>query len=106
LKAYSQALMAAAFALTANASQAATFNIVVDFGVGFSTSQQSIFSQAEAYWESVITGYQAGISIPQLVLGTEIVVDDGQFGGLAYAGPTVGTLQSGYVLPTAGMMFF
>jgi hypothetical protein len=106
LKACSRALIAAAFALTANASQASTFNIVVNFGGGFSTSQQSIFSQAEVYWESLITGYQAGISIPQLVLGTAVVVEDGLFGGLAYAGPTAGTLQSGYVLPTAGMMFF
>lgn len=106
MKTHTRALIAAVLTLTATASQAATFNIQVNFGGGLTPTQQSIFSQAEAYWESVITGYQAGISIPALVISAAGVAIDGVSGILGSAGPTFGTLQGGYVLPTAGAMEF
>ena len=106
MKIHSKALIAASFALAATASQAATFDIQVAFGGGLTPTQQSVFSQAEAYWESVITGYQAGISIPALVISAAGVAIDGVSGILGSAGPTFGTFQGGYVLPTAGVMEF
>jgi hypothetical protein len=106
LKKSFRALIAAALCLTATAPQAATFNIQVVFAGGLTLSQQNTFAQAETYWESVITGYQAGISIPSLVItafGDSIDLVGNILGGAA---PTAFTTQAGYYLPTAGLMVF
>ncbi len=101
-----QALIAAALCLTATAPQAATFNIQVVFAGGLTLSQQSAFAQAETYWESVITGYQAGVSIPSLVITALGNAIDGVGSILGGAGPSAFSTQAGYFLPTAGSMVF
>ena len=106
LQRHSRALIAAALALTATAAQATTFNIVVTFGGGLTSSQQSIFAQAEAFWESVITGYRPRISIPALAISAVGVAMDGAGGVLGSAGPSAVTRLNGFFLPTAGEMEF
>ena len=67
---------------------------------------QSYFTQAESFWESVITGYQSGISLTGLTISASIGSIDGQWGTLGYAGPTSAVYQGGYALATAGTMVF
>jgi hypothetical protein len=82
------------------------FNIVINFTGGLTLSQQGIFSQAEATWESLLVGYKPGISIPQVTINASGVPIDGVRGILGQAGPTFVSIQSGFTLTTDGIMEF
>jgi hypothetical protein len=86
-------------------AHAASFDINLSF-TGLTSSQQTIFSQAESYWESVITGYQTGISISSLDIDAEGKYIDGSGGILGSAGPNSITTQAGFTLSTSGSMQF
>ena len=101
-----RAMIAAALSLTATAPQAATFDIQVVFGSGLTSSQQSIFSQAETFWETVITGYKPNVNLTSLVINAVGTAIDGAFGVLGSAGPSAVTRTRGTYYATAGEMEF
>lgn len=97
-----------AFGLPVSAS-ASTFDIEVIFGGGLSTSQQAIFTTAETFWESVVTGYQSS-ALGDLVDGLQInaagVAIDGAGGVLGSAGPTALESDADHVVASSGIMQF
>ncbi len=92
-------------ALTTQNAHAA-FTINLSFLGGLTVSQQSIFNTAKATWESLITGYQPGISITGVTISAEGAAIDGVGGILGSAGPTFGVNQGGFLLATQGAMQF
>ena len=92
--------------LLAGPAHALPFDINVIFGGGLSPSQQAVFTQAENTWESLVPGYQAGISITSLDITASGIAIDGPGGILGQAGPTWGTDQGGFILSTDGIMQF
>lgn len=89
---------------------AGPFNIDLSFTSSFtnflSETQQSVFTQAENYWEKVISGYQAGIEIESLAITADSFFIDDAYGTLGWAGPTAMERQGGFVFATAGAMTF
>jgi hypothetical protein len=73
---------------------------------GFTASQHSIFNQAESYWESILTGYQPGVSIPILDIDAVSEQKDGEGGILGSAGPTTWVNMGGFFLATNGIIKF
>jgi len=82
------------------------FDIVLNFTGGLTPSQQAAFTQAEATWEGIITGYQGSISIAQVNIDASGTPIDGVGGTLGSAGPTMGDVQGGFLLATDGIMNF
>ncbi|WP_321491487.1 leishmanolysin-related zinc metalloendopeptidase [uncultured Desulfobacter sp.] len=70
----------------------------------FTTEQESVFARAENYWESVISGYQAGIDIDSLNISAAMVELDGKGGTLGNGGPNLVIEQGGYFLATSGII--
>jgi Leishmanolysin/PEP-CTERM motif len=93
------------FLLTSQTAHAA-FNIEIYFTGGLTPSQQAAFSDAEATWESLITGYQSGISLTGITIYAEGTAIDGGGGILAMAGISSVTAQAGWTLSTSGSMVF
>jgi len=87
-------------------ARAAGFDISVVFGGGLSGSQQAIFSQAETFWETLITGYQPGITLSGITIQAAGVNIDGAGNILGQAGPTSGVFQQGFGIATQGAMQF
>lgn len=91
---------------------ARAIDITVQFDGGLTPSQEAAFTSAEQYWESVLVGYQPGITISGPVISAAGVDIDGGgdpvtgFNILGQATPTHGVVQGGYVLTTAGFMHF
>lgn len=98
--------MAAILAVTSGAASAATFNIQVNFLGGLSAAQQAIFSTAESFWESHITGYQEDPGLTALQIDASGVFIDGPGGILGQAGPTNGAATSSYIYASKGIMQF
>lgn len=101
-----KASVVGAFLLATHYGYAAPFNIELNFTGGLTPSQQSIFTTAANTWESLISGYQAGISISSLTINASGVTIDGAGGVLGQASPTRITRQGGRWLPTRGLMQF
>lgn len=97
-------LAAAAVLSIASLSANAAFDLTINYTGP--AQYQSYFTQAESFWESVITGYEAGISLTGFAITASIASIDGQWGTLGYAGPTSATSQGGFVLSTAAQMVF
>jgi MYXO-CTERM domain-containing protein len=65
------------------------FDIVINFTGGLSDSQQTVFQDAENYWESILVGYADSVSFaPSLIIDASGEDIDGQSGVLGQAGPT------------------
>ena len=93
--------------LAVASQQASAVYINLNFVGGLTESQQTVFTQAELFWESVLTGYQTGISIPDgVTINAEGEYIDGEGGILGSAGPTLGTYQADLWLTTEGDMTF
>lgn len=92
--------------LVAGPARALPLDINVVFGGGLTASQQSVFLQAESVWEGLITGYQPGISISEVILNASGQAIDGVGGVLGSAGPEFGVAQGGFILTTSGSMRF
>jgi len=92
--------------LAAGSARAAPLDINVVFGGGLTVSQQTVFSQAEATWEGLITGYELGITLTEVTINAAGVAIDGVGGILGSAGPEFGTIQGGFILTTSGSMQF
>ncbi len=85
------------------------FDIEVNFVGGLTPSQEAIFSQAEAMWESVILGYLPGGTTYEdsLVINAEGAAIDGVGGVLGSAGPTyIWDDGSDYLVSIEGDMTF
>jgi len=96
---------AAVAALSAVALSAqAAFDITINYSGP--AEYQSYFTQAESFWESVITGYKSGISLAGPTITASIGSIDGQWNILGYAGPTSTISQGGYALAATGTMVF
>lgn len=82
---------------------AAAFSIELTFTGGLSTSQEAIFEDAAAAWESYITGYQPGIG-PRNPIAIDIagVVIDGLYGVLGSGGISAATSDGGFWLTETG----
>lgn len=102
LRQFLAALVTSTCALGAQAS----INITLQFDGSLSAAEQAYFTAAETYWESVLTGYQPGISVASIVIDARKVVNDGPGGVLASAGPTSAAFQGGFWLTTLGVMHF
>lgn len=90
----------------AGMASASTFDIVFDVPDAATPGQRAVLAQTESLWESVVTGYRAGISIDALEIAVAGVDRDGPGGVLAFAGPDWWVERGGYTLPTAGSAFF
>ncbi len=98
-------LFAAAVFSSSAISAQATFTISLNFS-GLDATQQSYFTAAKSFWESTISGYQAGISLTGFTINANGLIIDGVGGILGSAGPTSATTQAGFFLTTAGAMDF
>lgn len=96
------------------ASQAATvnnpFDIVVNFVGGLTATQQSVFAEAESFWETMIIGNRYDLALPALTIDAEGAPNDGVGGVLGSAGPTSAVRTNGapqdYAYVTTGSMSF
>lgn len=79
---------------------------IYDFDGGLPTSQQAIFEEAKATWESYLTGYQAGISQTKVTITASGEYIDGSGGILGSAGPRSLLKQGGFWLTSNGIMRF
>lgn len=93
----------AALSLGQSAS-AVGFDISLRLRGPFSDSQRLRFFDAERYWESVILGYQPGISIPRLNIVARTRRVDGESGVLGFAALRRVTSQGGFVVARAGSL--
>jgi len=84
----------------------ATFSINFNFNGGLTTSQEAVFNQAKATWESYITGYKSGITQTGITITADGSNIDGVGGVLGSAGPTSAVFQGGYWLARDGSMNF
>jgi hypothetical protein len=84
----------------------AAFTITLNFDPSVTAPQQTVFNTAKATWESLVTGYQPGISITGITIDAIIHPIDGAGGILGGAGPTAGVVQGGFTLTTTGEMEF
>lgn len=94
------------FLVAPGTARALPFDITVVFGTGLTTSQQAVFSQAEATWESLITGYLPGVPLSGLTINASAPAIDGPGGILGQAGPTYGQAFGSHVYVTEGDMSF
>ena len=67
------------------------FDITLELGSGLTDSQKDVFTQAELFWESQITGYEGDIRFsPALTITANAAANDGVGGVLGSAGPRTG----------------
>jgi len=81
------------------------FDLTINL-TGFTGTQAQVFSQAETFWEDIVTGYQPNISLTGITIYANAETIDGVGGVLGQAGPTRSTTQGGYRLTTTGSMNF
>jgi len=93
-------------ALGSSSARSAGFDISVVFGGGLTSSQQSVFSEAETFWETLITGYQPGITLSGITIEASGIAIDGNGQILGQAGPRSGVIQQGFGIATSGIMQF
>lgn len=106
-------LLVAGFLMTSSFAAKADvlgFDITLEFGDGLTESQQSIFTLAEEFWESIIIGYSGDIYFtPSLTITASAAANDGVGGVLGSAGPTVAynnRAGNGLVYTKEGSMSF
>ncbi|MEJ1398665.1 MAG: peptidase [Candidatus Sedimenticola sp. (ex Thyasira tokunagai)] len=102
-------ICATALTLGSSPATAVGFDITLNFLGGISSSQESIFTQAELWWEDIISGYQPGVKLTGVSIDASAEAMDGEYGILGSAGPSrIASPYSnaGYYLPTDGAMSF
>ena len=92
--------------LCARSTAFASFNLTININGGITPEHQTAFAEAEALWESVITGYQPGISLGGIIINASGINIDGVGGQLGNAGPVARTFQGGFSLTRTGSMRF
>ncbi|MBT5292655.1 MAG: hypothetical protein HOH29_06425 [Cellvibrionales bacterium] len=71
--------------------QASAIYIDLNFSSTLSNSQKALFTQAEKFWETTLTGYQPSVNtrlLCNIVINAEGTAIDGVGGTLGSAGPT------------------
>lgn len=94
----------AALGLASSGAQAA-FSINLSFS-GLTPTQASYFAAAESFWEGVITGYQASVSLSGINISATGAAIDGVGNILGSAGPNSGVFAGGFAYVTSGAMTF
>ncbi len=98
--------LAATACLASGAAGAATFDIVFA-PLGEPTEDQAfLLSEAEFFWESLVTGYRDGIDIGPLTIEVGIFDLDGPDGILAESDVLEAVEAGGFVLPVYGFVDF
>jgi len=98
--------------LTANAAQASSFAINLQFDPALDVSYRSYFTQAQSFWQSIITGYNSNVTSTQisgLTITAGLLTSDGVNGVLGSAGPQSlwpSFRSGGYALAKTGIMDF
>ncbi|MCE5303777.1 MAG: hypothetical protein LLF97_11820 [Planctomycetaceae bacterium] len=97
------------FTASSGSDSGSQFNVTVHFSGGLSASQQLVFAEAAARWESIIVGDVADVMtstgyIDDILIDASGIYIDGEGGILGQAGPT--GLRTGSDLPYAGIMQF
>jgi|AACY02.17.fsa_nt_gi Leishmanolysin. len=95
---------ALAMSSAAGTAAASTFDINLIFTPSVSARVRTLALEAEAIWESVITGYQGSIDIDQVNIIFRETDIDGLGGTLGSAGVLTTTEQEGYTLPLSGII--
>ena len=99
------ALLAGAI-IAAMEARASSFDISLTFS-GLTASQESIFTTAESFWETAITGYNSSASgFPSLAIDATGAPDDGVGGTLGSARPSSYVTDSIFTWAIAGEMTF
>ena len=102
---YCGALLAGAI-IAPMAAQASTFDISLTFS-GLTASQASIFTTAESFWETAITGYNSSASgFSSLAISATGAPIDGVGGILGSAGPSSLVTDNVFIWASAGAMTF
>lgn len=83
-------------------SALATWNLNLNFVGSFTSSQQVAAQQAEALWESNISGYQPGINLSGITVNLQSVAIDGLGGILGQAFFPASTIRGGFRVSTGG----
>ena len=103
----SAVLICLCFSFSARAALTNDFDIILDIQSGLTESQEAIFSDAEAFWETFIVSYQDGLMSPGLVISASGTDIDGPSGILGQAGPTtVADGPNGFTYALSGIMEF
>ncbi|MEN6407451.1 MAG: leishmanolysin-related zinc metalloendopeptidase [Thermoguttaceae bacterium] len=107
--AYESNIYSKLFTASSGSDTGSQFNITVHFSGGLSTSQQLVFAEAAARWESIIVGDVADVMtgtgyIDDILIDASGVYIDGEGGILGQAGPT--GVRTGSYLPYSGIMQF
>lgn len=89
----------------------AAMDIVLDYGATTNAdilTYGATFSQAEAFWESQLTGYRdSALNAPtQVLINVNLSAIDGAGGVLGSAGPTFGNFDGNFIETTQGDMTF
>ena len=95
--------------LSCLSQQASAIYIDINFSGTLSNSQKALFTKAEQFWETTLTGYQPSInanSLSNIVINAEGTAIDGVGGTLGSAGPTYIWTTGGYTLTSEGNMQF
>lgn len=106
------ALAGFGFLLGATSVQASSFAISVQFDPALDVSYRSYFTQAQHFWESIITGYNSNVTSSQitgLTITAGLMPTDGVNGVLGSAGPLSlwnSPRDGGYALTQTGIMDF
>ena len=98
---WSAAVALGAAALTVQAS----FTITLSY-TGLTLAQQSHFSAAASFWETVITGYKPGVTFTGLAISAQGLAIDGVGGILGSAGPDSLASSQGTLYALTGSMEF
>ncbi|MEG3765035.1 leishmanolysin-related zinc metalloendopeptidase [Alteromonas sp. 14N.309.X.WAT.G.H12] len=97
----------AMLAATSAHAELPEFDITIVFDEGLTESQEAIFLEAEAYWESLITNYAYDVTFPTGLTITASGEDiDGVSGVLGSASPTLGYSYAGITYASTGTMTF
>ncbi len=97
--------------LAASSVQASRFAITMQFDSTLDSSYRSYFTQAETFWEGIITGYSSSVTSSRItgltIAAGLLATSDGVNGTLASAGPQAlwGT-AGGFSLAKTGIMEF
>lgn len=100
-----KSLPAVLFCASVCSADAQAFSINLTFS-GLTPSQESYFSDAKTFWESVITGYQPGVLLTGVAINASSQVIDGVDGVLGQAGPQSNYFSGGFTYATTGVMQF
>ncbi|MDW3223209.1 MAG: leishmanolysin-related zinc metalloendopeptidase [Paracoccaceae bacterium] len=92
--------------LLPHAALSSTLNLSFATPAGTSKTQLQLLAEAERFWETLLPGYQPGITINDVVINVYAFDIDGEDGFVAFGRPNGLVKQSGYTLPTRGSVDF